>query len=100
MDELRKTHRNVLFEEGQKLWGIHTEPNFAIGQRALLLQTRNGGVLWDCLSLIDANTVELVKALGGISAIAISHPHYYTSMVEWTRQFGGIPIYLHEADRK
>jgi hypothetical protein len=100
LDDLRKTHRNVLFEEGERLWGIHTEPNFAIGQRALLLQTQNGGFLWDCLSLIDTNTVELVKALGGVFAIAISHPHYYTSMVEWSRAFGGIPVYLHEADRE
>jgi hypothetical protein len=100
LDELQRTHRNVFFEEGDKLWGIHTQPNFAIGQRNLLLQTENGGFLWDCLSLIDADTVELVKALGGLSAIAISHPHYYTSMVEWSHAFGGIPIYLHEADRK
>jgi hypothetical protein len=100
LEELRKTHRNVFFEEGERLWGIHTEPNFAIGQRALLLETQNGGFLWDCLSLIDANTVELVKALGGLFALAISHPHYYTSMVEWSRAFGGIPVYLHEADRE
>ena len=100
LDELQKTHRNVLFKEGEGLWGIHTEPNFAIGQRALLLQRLDGGVLWDCLSLIDANTVELVKALGGLSAIAIFHPQYYTSMVEWSRAFGGIPIYLHETDRE
>ena len=100
LDELQKTHRNVFFEEGDKLWGIHTQPNFAIGQRALLLQTQNGGFLWDCLSLIDTDTIELVKALGGLSAIAISHPHYYTSMVEWSHAFGGIPIYLHEADRE
>ncbi|HZW54793.1 MAG TPA: hypothetical protein VFF30_00740 [Nitrososphaerales archaeon] len=32
--------------------------------------------------------------------IAISHPHYYSSMVEWSNSFGGIPIYLHELDRK
>src|SRR5436309_213543 len=100
LPELQKTHRNVFFEEGENLWGIHTEPNFAIGQRALLLQTQYGGILWDCLSLIDASTFDLVKALGGLSAIAISHPHYYTSMVEWSRAFGGIPIYLHEADRE
>jgi hypothetical protein len=100
LDELRKTHRNVLFKEGEKLWGIHTVPSFAIGQRALLLETQNGGFLWDCLSLIDSNTVEFVKALGGLTAIAISHPHYYTSMVEWSHAFGGIPIYLHEADRE
>lgn len=100
LDELRKTHRNFFFEEGWNIWGIHTEPEFGIGQRALLLQRPNGGILWDCVSLIDDSTIGLVKALGGISAIAISHPHYYSSMVEWSHAFGGIPIYLHEADRE
>ena len=52
------------------------------------------------MPLIDEAVVEAVKALGGISAIAISHPHYYSSMVEWSRAFGGVPIYLHAADRQ
>jgi hypothetical protein len=39
-------------------------PAFAIGQRALLVHTPNGNILWDCLSLIDAATVELVVILG------------------------------------
>ena len=100
IDELRKAHRNVLFEEGEGLWGIHTQPKFAIGQRALLLETAEGGFLWDCVSLIDDETVKLVRQRAGIRAMAISHPHYYTSMVEWSRAFGGIPIYLHDADRQ
>jgi hypothetical protein len=100
LEALQKSHRNVFFQEGEGLWGVQTEPEFAIGQRALLLQTRNGGMLWDCVSLLDDSTVGLVKALGGLTAIAVSHPHYYASMVEWSRAFGGIPIYLHEADRE
>jgi len=96
---LREKHQNEFFEEGERLWGIHTKPQFAIGQRALLLQTDDGGVLWDCVSLIDNATVEQINRLGGLKAIAVSHPHYYTSMVEWSRLFGGIPIYLHEDDR-
>jgi len=76
-----------------------TVPQFGIGQRALLVRTSQGNILWDCVSLINPDTVELIRALGGISAIAISHPHYYTSMVEWSRAFGGVPIYLHEDDR-
>jgi len=100
IDELRKAHRNVLFEEGEGLWGIHTQPKFAIGQRALLLETAEGGFLWDCVSLIDDETVKLVRQRAGIRAMAISHPHYYTSMVEWSRAFDGIPIYLHDADRQ
>src|SRR5262249_46027000 len=66
----------------------------------LILRAGDGNILWDCISFIDAATVELVKGLGGLSAIAISHPHYYSSMVEWSRAFGGIPIYLPAADRQ
>lgn len=97
---LRTTHRNVLRELEPGLHGIGTEPSFAIGQRALLVRTPAGNVLWDCLSLLDDATVEAVRALGGIQAIAISHPHYYGSMVEWSRAFDDAPIWLHADDRE
>jgi hypothetical protein len=42
----------------------------------------------------------LINGLGGLKAIAISHPHFYTTMVEWSRAFGGIPIHLHADDRR
>ena len=72
LDELRKAHRNVLFEEGKGCREFITQPKFAIGQRALLLETAQGGFLWDCVSLIDEETVKLVQGHGGIRAIAIS----------------------------
>jgi glyoxylase-like metal-dependent hydrolase (beta-lactamase superfamily II) len=81
------------------LTGIVTEPRFAIGQRALLVQTPTGNVLWDCVSLIDRATIEALGALGGISSLAISHPHLVGSMVEWSRAFGGAPIYVHQDHR-
>ncbi len=31
------------------------------------------------MSLIDDETVAEIKRLGGLSAIAISHPHYYST---------------------
>lgn len=100
LEQLRRAHRNTLFQEGDGIWGISTVPAFGIGQRALLVRTETGNILWDCVSLIDSDTVALIEALGGIHAIAISHPHYYTSMIEWSRAFGGVPIYLHEDDRE
>ncbi len=99
-DRLRLTHRNSIKFEEARLIGVGTEPHFAIGQRALFLRTPKANMLWDCLSLLDGAVVEAIQALGGISAIAISHPHYYASMVEWSRAFGGVPIYLHAADRQ
>ena len=72
---------------------------FAIGQRALLVKTSGGNVLWDCVATLDAATIAKIKGLGGIKAIAISHPHFYTTMGEWSRAFGNAPIHLHAADK-
>jgi glyoxylase-like metal-dependent hydrolase (beta-lactamase superfamily II) len=98
--DLAADHDNVFRPQEPGLTGIGTEPRFTIGQRALLVQAAGGNVLWDCVSLIDDATVRQVNDLGGLSAVAISHPHYYSSMVEWSRAFGGVPIYLHAADRQ
>jgi glyoxylase-like metal-dependent hydrolase (beta-lactamase superfamily II) len=98
--DLRRDHQNViqLLEPG--LIGIRMEPHFAIGQQALLIRTPEGNMLWDCVSLIDDATIEAVRAAGGLTAIASSHPHFYGALVEWSRAFDGIPIYLHAADRR
>jgi hypothetical protein len=98
--DLARDHRNAVKPQEPGLTGIGTEPHFAIGQRALLVRAPGGNVLWDCVSLIDDATREAVRALGGLRAIAISHPHYYSSMAAWSQAFGGVPIYLHAADRQ
>ncbi|WP_337176241.1 MBL fold metallo-hydrolase [Paludisphaera sp.] len=97
--QLHRTHKNVIKQEEENLHSINTEPRLGIGQRAFLIRTPAGNVLWDCVGLIDDATVARVKELGGIAEIAISHPHYYTTMVEWSRAFGGVPIHIHEAER-
>jgi glyoxylase-like metal-dependent hydrolase (beta-lactamase superfamily II) len=98
LHEMRTTHRNQLDVEAPELISIATEPKFAIGQRALHVRTPEGNVLWDCISMIDDRTVGAVQALGGVTAIAISHPHYYSTMVQWSRELGDVPIYLHASD--
>ena len=100
LDTLSHIHRNTLQQEEAHLFSIHTEPAFGIGERAFLIQTPQGNVLWDCVTLLDRDTRAAINALGGINAIAISHPHYYTTMVEWSRAFGNAPVFLHELDRR
>jgi glyoxylase-like metal-dependent hydrolase (beta-lactamase superfamily II) len=100
MGELRSGYSNLIRAEAPGLTGIGTEPQFAIGQRALLVESPAGNVLWDCISLIDSATVAAVQDRGGLAAVAISHPHFYGSMVEWSRAFSGVPIYLHADDRR
>jgi hypothetical protein len=94
LEKLAIRHANTFRQLEAGLVDVGTQPQFAIGQRALIVCTPHGNVLWDCISLIDAATVTLINELGGLNAIAISHPHFYTSMVEWSRAFGDIPIHL------
>ena len=99
LDELRRDHRAEIRDEAPGLTGIGCEPSFAIGQRALLVRAPGGNVLWDCISLLDDEIGAYVEAAGGLAAIAISHPHYYSSMVEWAHAFGA-PVLLHADDRE
>src|SRR5262249_34337301 len=98
-EELAFGRLNAFRKLAPGLFGVSTTPQFAIGQRAILMMTPEGNVLWDCISLLDATTIELVRALGGIRAIAVSHPHFYSAMGTWGRTFD-CPVMVHEADRK
>jgi glyoxylase-like metal-dependent hydrolase (beta-lactamase superfamily II) len=99
-ETLVQSHRLIAKEQEPDLIGIGMEPNFAIGQRALFIRTPLGNVLWDCVTLIDGAMRDRIMAWGGLKAIAISHPHYYSGMISWSRAFGDVPVLIHEADRQ
>lgn len=98
LEELAARHHNTFAEIEPGIIGIASEPRFAIGQRAMLVLSPEGNTLWDCISLLDAATIDRINALGGIKRIAISHPHFHTTMVEWSRTFDA-PIFIHESNR-
>ncbi len=99
-DLLAGGRRNVLAEIEPGLSTINTVPSLAIGQQAHLIRTPVGNLLWESISLCDPETVEAIRERGGIAAIAISHPHFYSAMVEWSHAFGGAPIWLHRSNRE
>jgi glyoxylase-like metal-dependent hydrolase (beta-lactamase superfamily II) len=96
-EKLARGHVNAWRQLETDLFEIHTRPQFGIGQRALLLRRPEGNILWDCITLLDDATKALVRGLGGLRAIAISHPHYYTCMQDWAPAFD-CPVHLHAAD--
>ena len=99
LPELRRGHHNVFVPMEPGITAVMTEPSFAIGQRAFLIESPSGNILWDCVALLDENTIAAIHERGGLSAIAISHPHYYTTMVDWMDAFN-VPVYLHNRDRQ
>jgi hypothetical protein len=100
LDTLRAgDHKGRVEEQGTGIIGVGSDAGVGIGQRALLVQAESGNFLWDCAAYLDDALIESLNSLGGVTGIAISHPHYYTTMVEWARAFDA-PIYLHENDQQ
>jgi hypothetical protein len=97
LEKLQNKHSIILKQLNEQLYELKITPPFAIGQRALLVVTPGGNILWDCIALINEPVVEFIRAKGGLKAIALSHPHYYTVMNEWANAFD-CPIYIHEKD--
>jgi hypothetical protein len=87
MLELAVAHDPDVRTEEPDLIGIGLLPPIAIGQRALLVRTPVGNVLWDCIPVLHAEVREQIERLGGISAICMSHPHFYGSYVEFADAF-------------
>ncbi|KAI1120616.1 beta-lactamase-like protein [Nemania abortiva] len=95
-------HKNVFTPmpvDPERLIAINSQPKVAIGQRAILVRTSQGNVLWDCVTLLDRETIAKINDLGGLKAIVISHPHYYSTHLEWARAFD-CPVYLAAEDRE
>jgi hypothetical protein len=93
------TYSNQFTHEQEGLFSVTTEPKFGIGQTSYIVEQNGFRLLWDCIAYLDRNTINQISAKGGIDAIALSHPHYYTTQVEWAETFN-CPIYIHEDDKE
>ena len=96
-EDLRAKHRVEWQEEMEGVWSLRIEPHFGIGQRAFLIRGPGGNILWDCIALLDDATRARIEGMGGLAAVAISHPHYYSAMADWGRAFDA-PVHLHADD--
>ncbi len=97
-DLVTEGHRGSVAEVEPALYGMTLDPQVGIGQRALLLQTAHGNLLWDPPGYVDDQLVARTRELGGISAVASSHPHMFGVQVEWSRRFGDAPVWVQAAD--
>lgn len=64
-----------------------------------MIQTDEGNVLWDCITYLDDETIDFIKGKGGLKAIVISHPHYYTTHLDWAKTFD-CPVYIANEDEE
>lgn len=87
-EELSAGHRTDIRDIEPGLIGIGVKPAVGIGQRALLVITAEGNLLWDPPGFLDAAAVDRVRAEGGLRAVTASHPHFYGAISEWASLFG------------
>jgi glyoxylase-like metal-dependent hydrolase (beta-lactamase superfamily II) len=80
------------------LFGIHREPGYAINQWSFLVQTPQGNLLWDPPNYLDEDMLERVRQLGGVTAIAASHPHMFGTQVAWSHAFDSVPVWVNAAN--
>lgn len=99
-EELCRSHHNTVKRIEERLLRIGVEPAFAIGQSAFLIGTDEGNYLWDLVPVLDDSVRQLLHAMGGPEAIVLSHPHYQSTLVEWSATFGNAPVYVHADDRE
>ena len=82
--ELRARGTTVKITELEpRLLGIDTDPAVGIGQRAKLVITPKGSVLWDPTGYLDDSSVAEIRSHGRVLAIAASHPHMFGVQLEW-----------------
>jgi glyoxylase-like metal-dependent hydrolase (beta-lactamase superfamily II) len=98
LETITTNYKNIIEPITDHVDAIYTTPSFAIGQRAHLIQSPGGNILWDCITNLDPDTIKRIKELGGIKAIALSHPHYFSTIVEWSLAFDNAPVYINALD--
>ncbi|KAI9009903.1 beta-lactamase-like protein [Gaertneriomyces semiglobifer] len=99
LSAMRQHQDRIVFSQVEEgIYALTVEPKFAIGQRAYLIQTENGNVLWDCIPYLDEEAIQKITELGGIRSIIISHPHYYSAHKVFSDAFG-CQIFAHVHDR-
>ena len=97
--DLARDHASEVREEEPDLLGVGVTPKVGIGQRALLVRTPHGNVLWDAVPLLDDAAREAIDAAGGIDTVCVSHPHFYAAHVDIADAFGA-RVLLPRADEQ
>lgn len=99
LEEMKHQYSIRIDQIAENFYDLRITPTFAIGQKAHLIISPSGNILWDCIPFIDEQTIGFIKSKGGLKAIVISHPHFYSLMTVWAAAFD-CPVYLHENDKE
>lgn len=98
--ELAQDRHAAIEELEPDLYGITVTPKVGIGHRPLLVRTRAGNLLWDPPGFYDESLLDAIQDLGGLAAIASSHPHLTGVSISLGHHFGHVPVYVNADDQR
>ncbi|GAB3488116.1 hydrolase [Amycolatopsis cihanbeyliensis] len=93
-------HETLRRDHGRGVYSLRREPRFAIGHWSFLVRTAHGNLLWDPPAYLDEEVLGLVRELGGVDVIAVSHPHMFAAQVSWSHAFGRVPVLVNADDQE
>jgi hypothetical protein len=94
LDALQATRSATVRELEPDLYAITVTPSVGIGHRGLLVRTPHGNLLFDPPGYLDDALIETLRELGGIAAIASSHPHLTGVSISLSHIFGTVPVWV------
>ncbi|RXK35967.1 hydrolase [Tremella mesenterica] len=94
-----RKHTLLPDKEDKRVTFIQTIPGFGIDQTPTLIETGSGSYIWDCAALLTPHLISYLKSLKTpLRAIAISHPHFFSTSLTWARALQ-VPLYICEDDK-
>jgi glyoxylase-like metal-dependent hydrolase (beta-lactamase superfamily II) len=87
-------------DHGRGVHSFRRVPRLGIGQWSFLVSTPAGNLLWDPPAYLDDEVEALVRGLGGVAAIATSHPHMFAAQVSWSHAFGRAPVLVNSSGKE
>lgn len=99
--EALEGHREWKLDELEAdLYALTVTPTVGIGQRGLLVRTDAGNLLWEPPGFMDDALVRALEELGGVAAIAASHPHLTGVSISLSHALGNSPVYRGADDQR
>lgn len=97
--EEKHTNKIVADQQDERVCFILTEPSTGIGQTPILIKTSRATYMWDCNAFLSENLFnQLTTMQPPLKAIAISHPHFFSTSLTWSRCLK-VPLILAAADK-
>lgn len=97
-DEVRSTHTGQARQVADDLWEFTTQPGLGLAGSGWLITRAEGNIAFEAAPYYSDDTLDTLRALGGVALLAASHPHGYGALWQLQREFDPEIVAIHRDD--